>query len=189
MGECHAALAAPAITKDLPAGTSLKQCDHLVFGGQGNVQGPARDVNRIYIDSQYCVSARYQRVEGTRRPALLGPAITICSDCPDGANVSAKAGVERLFMVVSEAEDNREALNLEGVLDNCAPTPSGTRSGATAQVADLLQTLGNSDPTRGGMGGIGIASLWVEPFTWQVLPRQEALARHGLAQLQSGDKP
>lgn len=186
-GECRAALASGALSDQLPAGEPLKQCDHIVFGGQGTVQGPARDVNRIYIDSQYCVAARYQRVEGTRTPAILGDPITICSDCPDGATLTAKAGVERLFMVISEAEDNREALNLEGVLDNCAPTPSGTRSGAGAQLSDLLQTLGASDPTRGGMGGIGIASIWVEPFTWQVLPRHEALARQSRASTQAGD--
>lgn len=179
--ECRAAARGAVPANDLPHGESLKQCDQMAFGAQGLVQGPARDVNRIYIDSQYCIATEYQRVEGVSQPALLGRPITICSDCPAGAGTEAKAGVERVFIVVTEAEDNRAALNLEGLLENCGAEDGATRSANVAQVGGFLNTLSKSDPTRGGMGGFGISNIWVEEFKWQVLPRQEALAQAGLA--------
>ena len=179
--ECRAALKSTKQTDELPHGHGLKQCDQIAFGAQGLVQGPARDVNRIYVDSQYCVFTEYQRVEGVSRPAALGPPITICSDCPGSSGIESKAGVERMFIVVTEAEDNREALNLEGLLENCGPTGTATRAGSSTDVDGFLNKLSKSDPTRGGMGGFGISNIWVEEFKWQVLPRQEALAAAGLA--------
>ncbi|MEO9895792.1 MAG: caspase family protein [Paracoccaceae bacterium] len=179
--ECRAALQVSTQTEEIPHGHGLKQCDQIAFGAQGVVQGPARDVNRIYVDSQYCVSTEYQRVEGVSRPAILGPPITICSDCPGPSGIESKAGVERMFIVVTEAEDNREALNLEGLLENCGPTNAATRSGNSTDVDGFLTKLSKSDATRGGMGGFGISNIWVEEFKWQVLPRQEALAAAGLA--------
>ena len=86
-----------------------------------------------------------------------------------------------MFIVVTEAEDNREALNLEGLLENCGPTGTATRAGSSTDVDGFLNKLSKSDPTRGGMGGFGISNIWVEEFKWQVLPRQEALAAAGLA--------
>ncbi|MEP5728180.1 MAG: caspase family protein [Sulfitobacter sp.] len=179
--ECRAALHSASVVGDLPPGQNVKQCDQMAFGAQGVVQGPARDVNRIYIDSQYCVSAEYQRVEGTAQPAILGGTLTICSDCPTPTGVETKAGMERMFVVVSEAEDNREALNLEGLLDNCSTDTRATRSaGQLRQVGEFLNTLVRSDPTRGGMGGFGISHIWVETFHWVVLPRHAARASAGL---------
>ena len=178
--ECHAALRSASQSDEIPHGDGLKQCDQIAFGAQGLVQGPARDINRIYVDSQYCVFTDYQRVEGVSRPAVLGQPITICSDCPEPSGIEFKAGVERMFIVVTEAEDNREALNLEGLLENCGPTGAATRSGNSTNVAGFLSKLSQSDPTRGGMSGFGISNIWVEEFKWQVLPRREALAAAGL---------
>ncbi|MEM6304925.1 MAG: caspase family protein [Pseudomonadota bacterium] len=183
-GECAVAQSSGRLLTEILPGEGLKQCDILAFGAQGTVQGPARDVNRIYIDSQYCAHADYQRVEGVSVSAIIGEPIVLCSDCPtpDGLGVTTSTGVERLFLVVTEAERNREALDLRGLIENCAaPGESGTRAGAAQQVDGFLQTLGRSDPTRGGMGGFGITNIWVEKFTWQVLPRSAARAEAGLA--------
>lgn len=180
-GECLAAQRTAVATTELGHGQSVKQCDLMAFGAKGLVQGPARDVNRIYIDSQYCVSAEYQRVEGVSKPAVLGQPITFCSDCPGPDGIEAKAGAERMFIVITEAEDNREALNLEGLVENCVDEASATRSGSSQQIEGFFEGLSNRDATRGGMGGFGISHIWVEEFSWQVLPRSEALAEAGLA--------
>lgn len=179
IAECMAAIQSGAPVPAFSSGASLKQCDYLAFGARGVVQGPARDVNRVYIDSQFCISADYQRVEGVTRPAMIGEPMTICSDCPDAEGIVQKAGAERMFFVVTEAEDNREALNLEGLVDNCGEAGGPTRSGATAAVNGFLDGLARRDATRGGMGNIGIAKIWVEQYNWQVLPRKAALAQSG----------
>ncbi|MEM7074641.1 MAG: caspase family protein [Pseudomonadota bacterium] len=180
-GECIAALKAASNAVELGVGEALKQCDHLSFGAQGLVQGPARDVNRIYIDSQYCVSVEYQRVEGTSSMANVGQPMTICADCPAATGTVQSTGAERMFFVITEAEPNREALNLEGLMRNCGQDAGQTRSAASDQVSGFLKGLADQNATRGGMGAIGIASIWVEAFSWQVLPRREALQQAGLS--------
>jgi len=179
VAECMAALGSAAPVPDFGTGAQLKQCDYLVFEARGVVQGPARDVNRVYIDSQFCVSAEYQRIEGIARPALIGEPMTVCSDCPEASGFVQKAGAERMFFVVTEAEDNREALNLEGAIDNCAGPGTPTRSGAAQTVSGFLSGLSERDATRGGMGNIGISKIWVEQYNWDVLPRSAALAIFG----------
>ena len=177
--ECQLAWASGSPALGLTEGQSFKQCDQLGFGARGVVQGPARDVNRVYIDSQFCASAAYQRVEGVELPAMVGEPLNLCADCPAEDGVESKAGVERMFFVVTEAKSNSEALNLEGLIDTCSEEPSGTRSAAAERVEGLLGALGAQDTTRGSMGNIGIARIWVEKFSWQVLPRREALAQAG----------
>lgn len=179
VAECMAALSSATSITAFGTGAQLKQCDYLAFEARGVVQGPARDVNRVYIDSQFCVSAEYQRIEGIARPALIGEPMTVCADCPDATGIVEKAGAERMFFVVTEAEDNREALNLEGAIDNCRDTGSPTRSGATEAVGSFLSGLSERDATRGGMGNIGISKIWVEQYNWDVLPRAAALSRFG----------
>lgn len=179
VSECMAALGSGVSVTEFGTGAQLKQCDHLAFEARGVVQGPARDVNRVYIDSQFCVSAEYQRIEGVARPALIGEPMTVCADCPDASGIVQKAGAERMFFVVTEAEDNREALNLEGAIDNCAAPGTPTRSGAAQTVSGFLSGLSSRDAMRGGMGNIGISKIWVEQYHWEVLPRSAALARFG----------
>ena len=171
--ECRAALqairGAPAET--LAPGARLKQCDGLAFEAAGVAAG-MWDVNRVHVDAQFCVHAAHQRLDGTRAAQALGPAMTICSDCPAGYS----AGHERLFVIVTPAEPNREPLNLEGLVETCGPT-APTR-GQGGQISRMLQTLG-LPRTRGAFGGMAMADVWVEAWTWQVLPRREAFRRAG----------
>jgi hypothetical protein len=171
--ECRGALQsvrnAPAET--LPQGARLKQCDGVAFEAAGVVAG-MWDVNRVHVDAQFCVHASHERLDGTRATQALGPAMTICSDCPAGYS----AGHERLFMIVTPAEPNREPLNLEGLVETCgdaAPT-----RGQDSQITRMLQTIGLPQ-TRGAFGGIAAADIWVEAWNWQVLPRREAFRRAG----------
>ena len=169
--ECRRALAGatPAGGFDLASDPDLKQCDQLTFAVQGAVQG-ARDVNRVHIDSQYCIHAAHARVEDTARPAPLGSPMVICSDCPDGVST----GDERLFVVVTEAAQNADQLNLQGLVENCeAPT----RGAASASAMDFLTKLGTRPDTRGAFGGLSLSGVWVSAYFWQVLPKTLAFAR------------
>ncbi|QFT61026.1 Caspase domain protein (plasmid) [Sulfitobacter sp. THAF37] len=180
--ECQRALMS-ADVKDLARVETVNQCDQLFFVAKGVVQGPARDVNRIYIDSQYCIETAYVRVEGTAVEAQLGQPMTVCSDCPEGDGISQKAGHERLFVITTEARDNAESLDLRGLLENCqAPDVGGaTRSGASGRpAAAFLESIGTRTGMRGNFDGMGISSLWVERFDWQVLPRRQALIHEGI---------
>ncbi|MEO8243507.1 MAG: caspase family protein [bacterium] len=171
--ECRRAMAGAEkdAAFDLGSDPELKQCDQVSFAVQGEIQG-ARDVNRVHIDSQYCVHAAHTRVEDTTRPTALGAPMVICSDCPDGA----EAGDERLFVVVTEAEANSDQLNLEGLVENCEP--AGTTRGAASQSAmDFLTTLGKRPDTRGAFGGLALSGVWVDAYYWQVLPKALAFAR------------
>ncbi|MEM7424124.1 MAG: caspase family protein, partial [Pseudomonadota bacterium] len=176
-GECSLARQTVKRETGLLPGRAVKQCDSIRFGAIGVVQGRARDVNLVHIDSQFCVRTAYQRVEGTSKPALIGDEQLFCSDCPSGPS----AGAERAFFVVTEAAANREALNLVGQLDNCGTGVAGasTRS-ASRQVVGFLNGLGQRNATRGTMGSAGITNVWVEQFSWQVLPRHEARVQAGL---------
>ncbi len=179
--ECMSASRSAEVASELPSGAALKQCDYLAFGAKGVVQGPARDVNRIYIDSQFCATAEYRRVEGVSLPAIVGDPFSICSDCPGLDGVSFSAGAERMFFVVTEAEANREALNLTGLVDTCGPSVADTRSASSPRVDSFLTGLSQQTATRSRMGAVGISKIWVEEFNWQVLPRREARAQSGLA--------
>ena len=170
--ECRRALASaqPANDFDLASAPELKQCDALNFAVQGEVQG-ARDVNRVHIDSQYCVHAAHTRVEDTARPTALGAPMVICSDCPDGA----ASGDERLFVIVTEAATNSDQLNLEGLVETCDAAP--TRGAASATALDFLTKLGTRPDTRGAFGGLSLSGVWVSAYSWQVLPKVLAFER------------
>ncbi|MCB1339712.1 MAG: caspase family protein [Pseudooceanicola sp.] len=171
--ECSAAMATAAAPASLPPSADLKQCDALTVSAQGAVAG-ARDVNRIHIDAKYCVNTAYERIEDTARPRAVGDGMILCSDCPDGYS----AGEERLFLIVTEAEQNAEALNLEGLIENCGG--ASTRGAGEAQVIDFLTDLARRPGTRGAFGARASASeVWVERHDWRVLPRPEAFARAG----------
>jgi len=170
--ECRRAQTAaqPERAFDLASDPELKQCDALTFAVQGEVQGQ-RDVNRVHIDSQYCVHAAHVRVEDTARPVALGVPMVICSDCPDGA----AAGDERLFVIVTEAEPNSDQLNLEGLVENCEAAP--TRGAASRTAMDFLTKMGTRPNTRGAFGGLSLSGVWVSAYFWQVLPKSLAFAR------------
>lgn len=174
--ECRAALAnvmgKPA--ERLEQRASLKQCDQVYFGAQGTTAG-ARDVNRIHIDAQFCIHAEYARIEGSTAPHPLGPEMTICSDCPGGYS----AGEERVFLVVTENAENAEALNLEGLVENCGAAAGGTRGTAQRQTMSFLGRIARRPDTRGSFGAVGISDIWVEETGWTVLPREQAFARAG----------
>lgn len=171
--ECEAAGAESAPAEALEPAAELKQCDALRVSAQGLTPG-ARDVNRIHIDAQYCVHAAYERIEDTARPRAVGDGMILCSDCPDGYS----AGEERLFIIVTEAEANTEALNLEGLVENCDASP--TRGGGDAEVISFLTALAERPGTRGAFGARSAASeVWVERHDWRVLPKPEVFARTG----------
>ena len=175
--ECMAAYdAAPTEPSDLPPAAELKQCDQLSFTATGKVAG-ARDVNRVHIDAKFCVHADHERVEGTAFPRRIGDGMILCSDCPDGYS----AGAERLFVVVTEAADNAEPLNLEGLVETCADQTGtrGSAGGDAAQVIDFLSGLAQRPGTRGSFGAMSVADVWVQRYDWQVLPKPEAFARAG----------
>ncbi len=151
----------------------LKQCDQLEFSAIGQKPG-YWDVNRVYIDSQFCVTTHHERIEGMSAPRQLGPAMTLCSDCPGGVST----GAERLFMITTEGRENVESLNLVGLLENC-DARGGTRSAASEVAISFLERLARRPDTRGVIGGFGISNVWVEPFSWQVLPRREVFLRAG----------
>ncbi|MEQ8400716.1 MAG: caspase family protein [Roseitalea porphyridii] len=174
--ECIAIIRGGRLRAPVPldeAGWAVKQCDQLAVTAQGLFPG-ARDVNRIHIDSRFCIHAAYARIEDFASGGLIGSPMVMCSDCPDGRSV----GAERLYVVSAEARPNAEAFNLEGVVENCG---GQTRSGAGSAALDYLAGLASGGPTRGAMGGFGGADVWVERFAWQVLPRAEALRRAGIA--------
>ncbi|MFC4669831.1 caspase domain-containing protein [Seohaeicola nanhaiensis] len=173
--ECGVAMEGAAAPVALAPSADLKQCDALTVSAQGATAG-ARDVNRIHIDAKYCVNTAYERIEDTARPRAVGDGMILCSDCPEGY----AAGEERLFLVVTEAEANAEALNLEGMIETCAGAP--TRGAAEGQVIDFLTGLAQRPGTRGAFGARAAASeVWVERHDWRVLPKPEAFARAGIA--------
>ncbi len=171
--ECRRAqrAAEPPASLDLGDAPAFKQCDLLSFAVQGAVQG-ARDVNRVHIDSQFCVHAAHARVEDTRAATALGDPMVMCSDCPDAY----AAGDERLFVIVTEAEANSDQLNLEGLVENCAGA-APTRGAADRAALDFLTALGHRPGTRGSFGGLALSDVWVSSFRWEVVPKEEVFAR------------
>ena len=167
--QANAPSAIPMIGND-----EIKQCDQIEFRAIGAVAGEF-DVNRIHIDAQYCVHADYTRIVDARAANRLGPDMTMCSDCPGGYS----AGDERLFVIITESQENAEALNLEGLIETCSDAPDATRGTAAAQASGFLEALARRPDTRGSFGGYNIANIWVERFSWRVLPRTEAFARAG----------
>lgn len=172
-GGAHAALD-DSDAVPLTASADLKQCDRLGFSVQGKGAG-ARDVNRVYIDSQYCVQTAYERIDDAAAARPLGPDMFLCSDCPSGYS----AGEERLFVITTEAVSNAEALNLQGLIENCGPAGGTRGTTASNQALDFLEQLAQRPGTRGAIGGFGLADIWVEAFNWRVLPRREAYIRAG----------
>ncbi|WP_454610638.1 caspase family protein [Labrenzia sp. MBR-25] len=178
--ECRKALskAAPDDFVALEDGDDFKQCDLLQFSARGTRDGQ-RDVNRIHIDAQYCINVAHELVEGTSEPRRVGNPMVMCSDCP--GPVSYSAGWERLYFLIGELKDNREALNLTGLVENCSnlsDVTAGNRSTAASDLQSTLRKLGEQGATRGDMsGGFGLSDVWSTAYRWRVLPRQEAFAR------------
>ncbi|MBB4120277.1 caspase family protein [Martelella radicis] len=174
--ECQAALRSMRETGFAPLQgmDDLKQCDLLRFRAAGERDGQ-RDVNRIHIDAQYCVNVDYELVEGDQALRDLGDPMVMCSDCPGPVPYS--AGYERLYVLVSELEENAEALNLSGVLENCTGR-EGTRSAAASALSGVLEDAARRGRTRGSMGlGGALSDVWVDRYAWRVLPRASVFAR------------
>jgi len=173
--ECQAALRTMGEVgfQPLAGMDDLKQCDLLRFRATGARDGQ-RDVNRIHIDAQYCINVDYELIEGDQALRDLGDPMVMCSDCPGPVPYS--AGYERLYVLVSELEENAEALNLSGVLDNCG---GGTRSAAANALSGVLEDAAASGRTRGSMSlGGALSDVWVDRYAWRVLPRASAFARN-----------
>lgn len=170
--ECERALAATSGPQSLPPQSERKQCDLLQFAAEGKMPG-IYDVNRVYIDAKYCIRVDHELIEDVRQPRRVGPRMMLCSDCPG----SYSAGEERMFFVISEAAENAESLNLEGILDTCSEGATRGRAGQAA--LDLFAAQARRPGTRGALMGFGTASLWVNALSWQILPKSEALARFG----------
>ncbi|MCV2894624.1 caspase family protein [Lentibacter sp. XHP0401] len=165
-----------AFSSMAPSG-DLKQCDVLRFTAQ-NEEAGQRDVNRIHIDAQYCVHVNYELVEGAKAAREVGAMMQMCSDCPGNAY---SAGHERLYFLVSELEENGEALNLQGLVENCA---GETRDARGAVAREMLRDLSRTGATRGAMGlfsaGVSEPNVWVQSYRWRVLPRAEVFREAGL---------
>lgn len=174
--ECRAALGAvQGQSIALPPSADLKQCDQVSVVARGAVSG-ARDVNRVHIDAKFCVHAAYEQIEDASSARRLGPVMTLCSDCPDGYS----AGEERMFVIVTEAKPNAEALNLQGLVETCGALGAGTRSAAQDDVVSFLAKLSERPGTRGNFGSVGVENIWVSRFDWRVLPKPEAFVRAGI---------
>lgn len=165
----------------LAPGSDVKQCDMISFRAVGTTPG-ARDLNRIHIDSQFCVDAEYAQIEDATAARVVGRDMTMCSDCPGGYS----AGQERLFVIVTEARDNAEPLDLRGLVETCGPGAEATRGNtdtrtpAQAQVVSFLTSLSARPGTRGSFD-MGVADVWVERYDWRILPKPEAFLRGGRA--------
>ena len=157
--------------RPLEDAAEVKQCDMLDIVVRGGVPG-ARDVNRIHIDAQFCVTASHSHVEDSVTAVRLGESMVICSDCPGGYS----AGEERLFVLITESADNTEQLNLSGLVDTCRGD-APTRGAAAGEAAAFLQQLGRRPDTRGQFGGLSISDVWVTGYRWQVLPKEIAFQR------------
>ncbi len=172
--ECRRAQGGASAPVALSGNDEIKQCDQISLTAQGAVASEF-DVNRIHIDAQYCVHADYVRIVDARQANRLGADMTMCSDCPSGYS----AGDERLFVIITEAQENAEALNLQGLIENCGTGTGNTRSFAATQANNFLSRLAKRPDTRGSFGGYGITNIWVERFNWRVLPKPAAFARAG----------
>ena len=172
--ECRKAQSNAKSATPLTGNDDIKQCDQIAFHAMGTVAGEF-DVNRIHIDAQYCVHTDYERIVDARAASNLGQDMTMCSDCPGGYS----AGDERLFVIITESPANAEALNLQGLIENCDEASDATRGAAASNVSGFLEAIAKRPDTRGSFGGYDIADIWVERFNWRVLPRNEAFVRAG----------
>ncbi|MEM6695294.1 MAG: caspase family protein [Pseudomonadota bacterium] len=158
----------------LESGADVKQCDILEFTAQGLVAG-AWDVNRVYIDAQYCIGVEYELIEGARQMRRIGREKTMCSDCPTGY----AAGEEQLFIVVTESVDNAEPLNLTNLLENCGGQ-GVARSAESELMRTLLEARSRRPDIRGSFGSsLAVGDIWVERFSWRILPKEVAFVRLG----------
>jgi hypothetical protein len=165
------------LVQALPDRAGLKQCDRLTVSVQGKVTG-ARDVNRVHISGQFCISVAHELVEDTAAPRSVGGDMAMCSDCPWGYS----AGLERMFVVVTDVLDNAEPLNMTGMVSDCAPLDAATRGAppnpAEARLFDLLSDTVKTPGTRGYFG-VSQREVWVKRYDWTVLPKAEAFVRAG----------
>ncbi len=176
--ECDALLAADryAEPRALQAGEALKQCD-MVVPSVSTTGGQAYDVNHIYIDAEGCVWADHLRIPGRADAVPLLPApLTLCSDC-GGERPS--AGVETALVLVTEARDNADQVNLVGRIETCGGAPTrGLAEASTIEgpIGDFLDDmLDAAAPTRGRLRRSLPANAWIERIDWTIQPRAAAL--------------
>ncbi len=176
--ECDALLAADryAAPRALQADEALKLCD-MVVPSVSAASGRAYDVNHIYIDAEGCVWADHLRIPGRADAVPLLPApLTLCSDC-GGERPS--AGVETALVLVTEARDNTDQVNLVGRVETCADVPTrGLTEASTIEgpLGDFLDDmLDDAAPTRGRLRRSLPANAWIERIDWTIQPRAAAL--------------
>lgn len=168
----------PDPPEPFPQRATLKQCDRWRLTVQGTAPG-ARDVNRVYINGQYCVAVSHELIEDAAAPRQIGAEMASCSECPDGY----AAGHERMFVIATDVENNAAPFNLTRMLGSCQPLDTVSRgTDMTAEEAALFDFLGNAVTMHGTRGAFGISArqVWVKQFDWAVLPREEAFARAGI---------
>nr|WP_319484891.1 caspase family protein [uncultured Cohaesibacter sp.] len=178
--ECRGALRKMDMksTSDLDAGQDLKQCDYLEFDAKGTSED-AMDVNRIHIDPKYCIHTTYELVEGTAKSKPLGDPMVICSDCPAPARYS--AGYERVFVIASKTQDNKESLNLTGLVENCFDDDqAGPSRSVLDRSRDLQSGLGaimqKATNSRSAMSfSSAVSDVWVDKFQWRTVPKEFVL--------------
>lgn len=167
--ECRRIAAAPdgyGTAQDLMDGANVKQCDRLDFHARGLAPG-AWDINQIHIDSAFCATNRYARVEGDLGNMPIGPPLVACSDCPGGYS----AGLERTFFLVGEVKTNGIPLNLTGLIETCnAAEDAPARRGG-----DLSTVLRQLTATRNAPGEAERQTTWMRRFEWMVRPRAVVL--------------
>lgn len=166
--ECRVAIGRRDAAMDAPLapGQTVKQCDMIEMSGQARVAG-AYDINRINISVDYCVEASHVRVEGTELPVGIGDLMTFCSDCDQGTF----SGQERMYVLVSKAVGNQVPLNLTNVIGNCDGAQEQTRSPRDQAVGAFLNSLSEGRATRSKMAAVGVQDMWVDRFTWTLLPK------------------
>lgn len=158
------------------SGAQDQDCDPLRFIAQVTTEGPAHDINSVYIDSQYCISVRHQRLGSMTQAVDLDVPVTFCPNCSYEDAVVQKAGTERLFILVSEPSAGSEALNLEGIVDTCLLEGAAAIPGSLPRKDDdFLTGLAQQDSTEDKLESAGVTRLWVKAFRWQVLPGGKAL--------------
>lgn len=164
--ECGTALAGAGDPVALDPGARLKPCEQVHVAASAARDGTF-DVNRIYIDAQYCVSVAQERIEG-RAPATgdIAEDITLCNDrCPGGPQ---PGGQERLFLVVTKARAQAEPVNLTGLLETCPDAGARDIAGLASQ---LFVALTQGPGTRSLRGAP--KEVWVEGWRWWNMPRAE----------------
>lgn len=149
----------------------LKQCDSITVSARAALPG-ARDINVIHIDANYCVTSQYARLKDERAESPIGPGLIACSECPGGNSV----GFERLFVVVAEARQHKEPLNLTGVFANCDSRTNARSSGTLSRTRGGRQPVGDMAPASALFAKSEQDTIWVDGFSWKIIPRAMAIS-------------